>query len=150
MKIFRKLTKQKSRCYRPLYKVQNTSWEFHKGDCDDFPSVPHGHSREKRNWKLSLWDGGIYEGTDRTPIAYVSAKEMEKLRKDRRFSKFVREARQAYYEITHREPPALKRCTVMNKTTHRQDIYSVGRIFASESQKTYFVYTSSIVPKKRR
>ena len=150
MKILWKIAKQKIRCYRLPYKVQNTLWEFHKGDCDDFPSVLHGHAMDKRNRKLSLWDGGIYEGTDRTPIAYVSTKEMRKLSADKCFSKFVREARQAYREITHREPPALKWCTVINKTTHRQDVYSIGRIFISKDQKTYFVCTSSIVRKKRR
>ncbi len=150
MKTLWKIAKLKRLCYRPSYKVQNTLWEFHKGDYDDFPSVPHGHAIDKRNLKLSLWDGGIYEGTDRIPIAYVSAKEMKKLSTDRRFSAFVREARQAYREITYREPPVLKRCTVMNKTTRRQNVYSVGEVFVSKDQKAYFVRTYSIAPKKRR
>ncbi|MGG3797713.1 hypothetical protein [Metabacillus fastidiosus] len=41
-----------------------SKWEFHKGDADPNPSVPHGHSIEERkyhNYKLDSYRGLIYD-----------------------------------------------------------------------------------------
>ena len=150
MKMLWKITKLKRLCYRPSYKIQNTLWEFHKGDCDDFPSVPHGHAIDKRNLKLSLWDGGIYEGTNRIPIGYVSTKEMKKLSTDRCLSQFVTDARQVYREITHREPPVLKQRITANNIAYRQGIFYGKKIFMSKDQQICLILTSFIMPQKRR
>lgn len=36
--------RQKIEMLRPKSKVKKMYWEFHKGDADINPSVPHGHS----------------------------------------------------------------------------------------------------------
>lgn len=41
-----------------------SQWQFHKGDKDPFPSIPHGHSiKDKKysNYKLDPFNGHIYD-----------------------------------------------------------------------------------------
>ena len=44
---------------RPNIPVKKMYWEFHKGDNDNLPSVPHGHSLDGK-YKLEIWSGKIY------------------------------------------------------------------------------------------
>lgn len=41
-------------------------WHFHQYDDDFFPSVPHGHWRNKNSPKLDSYLGWVYEGTRQT------------------------------------------------------------------------------------
>ena len=40
-------------------KMPVESWQFHKGDRDPYPTVPHGHSRENNNINLDVYQGYI-------------------------------------------------------------------------------------------
>jgi hypothetical protein len=45
----------------PRDKTGLTDWEFHLGDADYFPSIPHGHSKSKKPCKLDAYRGWIYK-----------------------------------------------------------------------------------------
>lgn len=67
-----------------------SSWEFHKGDADPFPTVPHGHSLKHRKRKLDPYRGFVYElgkQVDRVKRDCTVA-----LWNDRMFRRFAREA----------------------------------------------------------
>ena len=95
----RKVYKIKSKYRRwmliPRVKVKKMYWEFHKGDADYNPSVPHGHSKDGK-YKLELWSGKIYE--DNRLVGYAKKKEMDALKKVKGFLEFVDECRQIYQE----------------------------------------------------
>lgn len=45
---------------RPNVPVKKMYWEFHKGDNDNWPSVPHGHSLDGK-YKLEIHNfTGVY------------------------------------------------------------------------------------------
>jgi hypothetical protein len=66
------------------------SWEFHKGDADPFPTVPHGHFLKHKKKKLDPYRGFVYE----------LGKQVDRVRRDctvalwndRMFRRFAREA----------------------------------------------------------
>lgn len=39
-----------------------SKWEFHKGDADPYPSVPHGHATINDKIKLNPYSGKIFKG----------------------------------------------------------------------------------------
>ena len=81
----------------PKTKVKGMFWVFHKGDNDDHPSVPHGHSQDGK-YKLELWNGNIYE-VETGKLKYkAKRKEMEKLYNLPGFVRFVYECRDEYVQ----------------------------------------------------
>lgn len=80
--------KQRRRIYKPPFKIYDLTWEFHKGDVDFFPSVPHGHSGK---YKLDVVNGDVYEKDKKQPIGKIKEKEFDKLKKDKRFIEFAKE-----------------------------------------------------------
>ena len=54
--------------YRPKPKIYKQTWEFHKGDSDPYPSVPHGHSLCDNKLKLRIWDGAVIK--DKQIVGY--------------------------------------------------------------------------------
>ena len=54
-------------------------WEFHKYDKDPFPSIPHGHNKEKKQ-KLNVYNGIIYDITTKKPIKKIRQSKMEEIR----------------------------------------------------------------------
>ena len=84
---------------RPRLKVKKMYWEFHKGDADFNPTVPHGHSLDGK-YKLELWSGKIYEVSTGKLCAMAKGKEMKTLYDLRGFVSFVEECR-SEYERTH-------------------------------------------------
>ena len=80
--------KQRKRVYRPPFKIYDLTWEFHKNDVDFFPSVPHGHSGK---YKLDVVNGDVYEKDKKKPIGRIKEKELDKLKKDKRFIEFASE-----------------------------------------------------------
>jgi hypothetical protein len=66
-----------------------SKWEFHKGDSDFFPSIPHGHSIDNHKVKLDAYLGFIYKNNlrhDRESRQYIVD-----LWNDEKFRKFARE-----------------------------------------------------------
>ena len=87
--------RQKFEMLRPKKKIKKMYWEFHKGDADINPSVPHGHSLDGK-YKLELWSGAIYEVSTGKLWGTVKAKEMSALYRLPGFREFVRECRDEY------------------------------------------------------
>ncbi len=87
--------------FRPQYKIANMMWDFHKYDDDDKPSVPHGHSLDGK-YKLSIWDGTVYEIKDKKLIKVGTAKkaDMKSLFDNKKFHAFVDEE-QEWYRKAH-------------------------------------------------
>ena len=50
----------KVKCFRPSHDKLK-KWEFHKGDADPNPSVPHGHKINDSNIKLDVYLGFIFK-----------------------------------------------------------------------------------------
>lgn len=81
-------------CSQPGHGLRS-SWEFHKGDADPYPAVPHGHGRQGKrtqNWpKLDPYRGFVYDKSgaqvDREPRRAIVA-----LWNDPKFRNFAREA----------------------------------------------------------
>lgn len=114
--------------YRPKDKIYKILWEFHKGDDDPSPSVPHGHSLD-RKYKLSIWDGSVYKVSDGERIGVASKRELLNLYKDKRFQQFVFETREWYTENHPFCPPlaplnnavAAQRATIFKVYRKNQD-----------------------------
>ena len=81
--------------YRPGYKINKMVWEFHKGDDDFNPSVPHGHSGQ---YKLDIVTGDVYDTRTNKIIGKVKNKELLKLKQDQQFIIFAKEAIKLYKE----------------------------------------------------
>ena len=79
----------------PRIKVNGMYWEFHKGDDDPWPSVPHGHSKD-RKYKLQLWSGNIYNKKTGKLEYKAKSKDMKALREYPDFIEFVEECRKSY------------------------------------------------------
>ena len=75
-------------------------WEFHKGDADFNPSIPHGHSLEGKSldgkYKLELWSGRIYSQSTGELIGLAKPKDMLRLYHSDGFQDFVNECRAEY------------------------------------------------------
>lgn len=83
----------------PKVKIKGIYWDFHKGDNDSKPSVPHGHGKMKDGvYKLELWNGKIYKVQNRKLVYKYMAKEkdMEALYKYPDFLDFIQECREEY------------------------------------------------------
>ena len=83
--------------FRPKVSIKKMYWEFHKGDEDYNPSVPHGHALDGK-YKLELWSGKIYEIATGEVYAVAKAKDMRKLYVYDGFQEFVDMCRNTYIE----------------------------------------------------
>ena len=97
---------------RPRVQVNKIYWEFHKGDADFNPSVPHGHSLEGKSldgkYKLELWSGKIYYQSTSELIGIAKPKDMLRLYHSDCFQDFVIECRAEYAENNpHMQLPPL-------------------------------------------
>ena len=82
---------------RPKVPVKKMYWEFHKGDNDNLPSVPHGHSLDGK-YKLEIWSGKIYN-IQSGKLEYIAKKkDMKALQNYPGFMEFVKECREDYME----------------------------------------------------
>lgn len=80
---------------RPRIPIKKIYWEFHKGDHEFNPSLPHGHSLDGR-YKLELWSGCIYEVSTGKVCGTAKSKDMERLFRHPGFQEFVIECRDEY------------------------------------------------------
>lgn len=80
---------------RPGVSIKGMYWEFHKGDNDYNPSVPHGHSLNGL-YKLQLWSGNIYEIRSGKLKYKAKKKDMNALYNYPGFLDFVEECRKEY------------------------------------------------------
>lgn len=64
-------------------------WEFHKGDADPNPSVPHGHHVSVQGRKLDAYTGIVFDNARRT--GRVGRRVIALLWSDDRFRQFARE-----------------------------------------------------------
>lgn len=81
----------------PKQKIGGMYWVFHKGDNDDHPSVPHGHSIDGK-YKLELWNGNIFNIQTGKIKFKAKKKDMTALYNLPGFLEFVNECREAYRE----------------------------------------------------
>jgi len=77
--------------------IGGVRWEWHKYDVDPFPSYPHLHGINERNYKLNIYTGEIFGIKERKIIGSVSKKEMRKLWTNMTFRKYVDNIRSEYY-----------------------------------------------------
>lgn len=103
MKRYIRIHKSQFDMYRPKYTLFKMKWDFHKTDDDCNPSVPHGHSVDGR-YKMSIWDGKVYDVRTRKLCGSITRKEIENLHNDAVFMKFVDESRE-WYKSTHPHYP---------------------------------------------
>lgn len=83
--------------YKPKFK-ELSSWEFHKGDDDFYPSIPHGHLIADDKVKLDAYLGNVY---NRGEFKYREPREsIVMLWNDEKFRKFAAESIE-YYLSTH-------------------------------------------------
>ena len=98
----RKIIKYQNRSYRyrPKIPVKSISWEFHNGDKDPYPSVPHGHSLTGKTldgkYKLELWTENIYEESTGKLYCVAKNKDMKLLYNDSEFQQFIDDCRNEY------------------------------------------------------
>lgn len=78
-------------------KIWNMIWDFHKGDDDMNPSVPHGHSIDGK-YKIELWSGTVYDRRTKKVIGKALRKEIEDLYNNPSFLFFVKEVRESYLQ----------------------------------------------------
>ena len=80
---------------RPNVSVKKMYWEFHKGDNDNLPSVPHGYSLDGE-YKLEIWKiYNIHSGK----LEYIAKKkDMKALQNYPGFMEFVEECHEDYME----------------------------------------------------
>ena len=90
-----KKTKFKYTLLFPKVRVKGMSWVFHKGDDDDRPSVPHGHSTDNL-YRLQLWTGNIYEAQTGKLKYKAKKKDIKALYNYPGFLEFVNECREEY------------------------------------------------------
>ena len=83
---------------RPKTQVKKMYWDFHKGDSDYNPTVPHGHSLDGK-YKLELWSGKIYDVSSGKVHGIAKSKEMKILYAYPGFREFVEECREEYRRI---------------------------------------------------
>lgn len=102
---------------RPNVPVKKMYCEFHKGDNDNWPSVPHGHSLDGK-YKLEIWSGKIYN-INSGKLEYTAKKKaMKALQNYPGFMDFVKECREKYME---RNPAiVLPELVVINKGKRRR------------------------------
>lgn len=59
--------------------VSGKIWEFHKTDCDPWPSTPHGHFGKE---KLDPFTGKIYDIITKQHVANLSKSRLKQLQID--------------------------------------------------------------------
>lgn len=88
---------------RPKTQVKKIYWDFHKGDPDYNPTMPHGHSLDGKSldgkYKLELWSGKIYEVSSGNIYGIAKSKEMQALYAFPGFREFVEECREEYRKM---------------------------------------------------
>lgn len=67
-----------------------SAWEFHKGDADPFPSIPHAHQHSNDKRKLDAFLGFIY--LRGAPDGREPRESIVKLWNDKKFRLFAKEA----------------------------------------------------------
>ena len=96
MKIHRRVSPHwRTTLLAPKLKVKGMLWEFHKGDDDFSPSVPHGHSQDGK-FKLQLWTGNIFNVSTGKLEYRAKRKDMTALYNHPGFLEFVKECRTDY------------------------------------------------------
>jgi len=70
------------------------SWEFHKGDLDPYPSIPHGHGISDSRRKLDPYLGNVYRKSH--PHGRVSRRDIIALWNNLPFRQFAFEAIQHF------------------------------------------------------
>ena len=86
--------------YCPRITIYRMIWSFNKYDDDDWPSVPHGHSQDKK-YKLNVWTGEVFDRITKKTIGKASKKELSMLHGDSQFKRFAKETIQWH----HKEHP---------------------------------------------
>ena len=74
----------------PAHATGLSTWEFHKGDADPFPSIPHAHQRSNDKRKLDAFIGFIYLRCE--PDGRESRESIVRLWNDNKFRLFAKEA----------------------------------------------------------
>lgn len=72
----------------------NKTWYFTKSDPDFYPSIPHGHFKNKNNkWpKLNPYTGRVFKSKHQEdPSEKLTKKEMKKIWSDEKFRSFCRD-----------------------------------------------------------
>lgn len=124
-----KIAKIDRKSYSPIEKVFNMRWDFHKYDRDGFPSVPHGHSFDGK-YKISLWDGSIYDRTTGKKVGNAKKKDLNKWQKNKIFMEFYYGAREWYMseypdrKIIPKETPRLI-CNMEHTIGHKLNSISI-------------------------
>lgn len=73
-----------------VVQLTKNDWEFHKGDPDPHPSIPHGHKTHDERRKLDAYLGYTFVGT--TQDGRIPKSEIIKLWNDNKFRRFADEA----------------------------------------------------------
>lgn len=82
-------TINKIRCFRSR-ENELKEWEFHKGDADPYPSIPHGHKICDSSIKLDVYLGCVYKKNRSDEI--ISRENIIQLWNDDKFRKFAIES----------------------------------------------------------
>lgn len=80
----------------PAHATGLSAWEFHKGDADPFPSIPHAHQRSNDKRKLDPFLGFIY--LRGAPDGRESRESIVKLWNDKKFRFFAKEAINHFFQ----------------------------------------------------
>ena len=136
---------------RPRVLVNKIYWEFHKGDADYNPSVPHGHSLNGKSldgkYKLELWSGKIYSQSTGELIGIAKAKDMLRLYQSDGFQNFVNECRVEYAKnYPHMQLPPLT--DTLYITRSRTTIIRRHRVMRRRPQIDTFVFVTEYEVKK--
>ena len=112
---------------RPRVPVNKIYWEFHKGDADFNPSVPHGHSLNGKSldgkYKLELWSGKIYDQSTGELKGVAKPKDMLRLYQTDGFQDFVSECRAEYAKNNpHMQLPPLSQNSYITGMYHAKFI----------------------------
>jgi len=80
----------------PAHATGLSAWEFHKGDADPFPSIPHAHQRSDNKRKLDAFLGFIY--LRNAPDGRESRESIVRLWNDNKFRLFAKEAIDHFFQ----------------------------------------------------
>lgn len=80
----------------PAYATGLSAWEFHKGDADPHPSIPHAHQRSNDKRKLDAFLGFIY--LKGAPDGREQRELIVKLWNDKKFRIFAEEAIRHFFQ----------------------------------------------------
>ena len=80
----------------PAHATGLNAWEFHKGDADPHPSIPHAHRRSDDKRKLDAFLGFIY--LKGAPDGREQRESIVKLWNDKKFRIFAEEAIRHFFQ----------------------------------------------------